>query len=430
MRYLLGQLFLFGALFGLALFLIALALLPMLVFHKVMGRVTALEKRGDAEGAYRLAQRLLHVTRPRLVRKAVGKGSIPLLFLQTARLAETLGELNTAMEQARQVSDGAFENSYRSMALQYQAALFRKQNRNMDAEAVEAQALALPVDPENHDAAPGADVGETVRITILYSQGRFCEALERINATSQGASDVQRIAFAEQKAIVFRSMGDYDEALVALQEVETRFEAVRRQWGNSRATNTTINALLRKQLLKAVLINRLTRIQLCLGSGKVGAAGETWDGLPAEVVDDDTEELRYATGAWLFAARGNEETARRLLVEMPSISGAGDRKAEIQALVGRTLFTLRDYDAAAKQFQTAIAGSAGKPLAEAEYRSLFAACHAKQEQFDLARAEWEAVGSAGFEEAAFTQEARTRLARLRANDAADVEPVRLAAGLG
>lgn len=93
--------------------------------------------------------------------------------------------------------------------------------------------------------------------------------------------------------------------------------------------------------------------------------------------------------------------------------------------MGRALFALHDHNAAAKQFRSVIAGCAGKPLAQAEHRALLAACYAKREHYNLARAEYEAVIAAGFEEAVFTREARAQLARLKTNNAADAEALRL-----
>lgn len=398
------DLLLFSVVIGLALFALAITLLPMMLFFKVMARITALEKCGETEAAYRLAQKLFHVTHLPFARKAVGKGMIPLLLLQMARLAEASGELEAAMDWAKQASSDEFDSGYRSIAWQYQATLLRKQDRNVEAEAIEAHVLSLPPESQSdrNAAKPEWELGDTARITILYSQGRFREAFERIEAASLHATPIQFLTLAEKKVILFRAQGQHEEALATQQEMETRFETIRGQWSNSRATNTAVNVMLRTHYLKAALASRMMRISLCLESGKVGAAGEVWDALPAEVVDDDTEALRYATGAWLFAARGDGDTARRLITDLPTGSN-GANKTAIHALLGRAQFALHDYSAAAEQFQRELASCAGKPLAEAENRVLLAACYAKQEKYDLARVEWEAVVAAGFEEAFFTQ---------------------------
>lgn len=413
---------------ALVLLALAIALLPMLLFFKVMERITTLEQQGDTEAAYRLAQKLVPITRLPFARKAVGEGMLPLLLLQLARLAEASGELEASMDWAKRVSGGEFDSGYQSIALQYQATLLRKQNRDDEAESMEAKALALPTKTQldNDTLASKPSLEETAHITILYSQGRFHEALGRIDSTSVHASDVQQIALAEKKAIILRSRGDYDDALKAQQEVETRFEAMRSQWSSSFTTNTAINTMLRGQHRKALLANRMMRILLCLEGGKIGAASETWDTLPPEVVDGDTEALRYATGAWLFAARGDADTARRLITDLPTGSD-GEKQTAIHILIGHAQFALHDYDAAAEQFRNVISACKGKPLAQAENRALLATCYVKQEKYDLARAEYETVIAAGFEEAAFTRQAREQLARLKANDATDGEAMRLPA---
>lgn len=416
-------------LFGAVLLFVAVTLVPMLLFYKTMDRVRALEKRGDKETAYQLAQKLLQTTRLPVARKAVGEGFIPLLLLHLGRLAESLGDTDAAVNWTKQVSDSKFDSSYRVMALQHQAMWLRKQNRNEEAHALEDEALNLPVHSNSTKkiTASEATSTDTARSMILFSQGHFQEALEHIKDAWRVADDNRRMGLAGHKAMILRTLGRYDEALAAQQDMEIRFEKMITPLANPHSATRQINGMLRKQHQILTMISRLTRIQICLEAGKVGAAGETWGTLPAEVIDDNTEALRYATGAWLFAVRGNTDSARRLITDLPAGSDLEQRTA-INALLGRALFALHDYNTAAEQFQAVLTACAGKPLAEAENRALLAACYAKQEKFDLARAEWKAVVAAGFEEAFFTQEARTQLARLQTNDTSETEPMRLSVG--
>jgi tetratricopeptide (TPR) repeat protein len=257
---------------------------------------------------------------------------------------------------------------------------------------------------------------------VLISQGRFSEALKSIDAIWTEGSDPQRIGSAAQRAVIYRALGRYDEALAAQNDMETRYEKLTNPLSTARAMNRAHHKIHQSWNLTS----RLTSIGMCLEAGNPGAASEIWYGLPAEVIDEKTEALRYATGAWLFAVRGNEEAARRLIAEQPRGSDPEQQPA-ILALQGRALFALHDYGAAIERFQMALVACAGRPLAEAETRVLLAVCYAKQEKYDLAMAEYEKVIAAGFEEAVFTQEARAQLARLRTNTVTDGEKVRLRA---
>lgn len=385
-------------------------------------RVRILKEKGKTEAAYRLARTLIQVARRARVRRSSTDWFLPVLLLRASELAEALGDADAGFRWAEHLLEDGSATSYRAIALQRQAVLRRKQNRNNDARVLEEKALALSAvfKGDNKNDSYASTWSETVGVTVLISHGRFHDALKRIDADWQHTSDPQRVGWAAQRAVIYRAMGRYNEALAAQNDMETRYEKI----ANPNSTVRTINQALYKIHKSWNVTSRLTCIGICLDAGNPGAASEIWDALPAEVIDDSTEALRYATGAWLFAVRGNEEAARRLIADQP-VGSSPEQQMTIAILQGRALFALCDYGAAIERFQTALVACAGKPLTEAEIRTSLAACYVKQEKYNLAATEYEKVIAAGFEEAWFTQEARTQMARLRASCVGDGEAVRL-----
>ncbi|MBC8143703.1 MAG: hypothetical protein H7Y38_19920 [Armatimonadetes bacterium] len=412
-------LYIWLAVVGMAVLLVAVLLVPLLLFSKGSKSLHDLQKQGKTGEAYQVGQELLRLVQSSLLRKAYNAGYAPLLILQLAQLAHTLGDADAATDWTRRVTDGGYSATYRTMALRQQATWLRAANREGEAQVLEAQALALAESSSGEPSETGANIA--LSASLLTKRGQFAEALRRIEVARPAASSTEAIGLASQEAAILCAMGRYDEAIAAHNRFQSELETI--QENLHKSSIGVIPGMVRKSFLNIRIASELKRIHLCLRAGKVGAAGETWDALPPDVVDDDTEALRYATGAWLFAVRGDEDKARRLLADMPT-TNAAKQKTSVQELVGLALFALRDYDAAATQFQIVLTQCAGKPLAQAEAHARLAACYAKQERDDLARAEYEAVIAAGFEEAVFTSEARTQLSRLQNPDAP--EPLRLA----
>ncbi len=400
-------------------------LIPSIVCHKWFTRIVEQERAGDIEGAHRSATQLLNRLKSSPKRLLDRDAHILRVLTRLSELAERRGDFEEAFGWAEQATGEHFPSSARMIAMARVGNIRRRQDRVGEAAEWEARALGLANGPaliSAHGVGIEGVTSEATRVKILHDQGRFGEALNQIALLCQGADERHRVMFFDRKAAVLRGMGRYEEATATLVEWERLIEAMPSRSSTSHSVNGAFNVLLRATHRGLLQTSRLSRVQILLEAGQSGAAGEAWNAFAAGSMSDTTRAIHDATGAWLFASHGRADEARRFidgLEEMGSAGCGGEQRATINTLVGRALFTLRDYDDACRRFQHVIDHCAGNPLTQAQNRALLAACYTKQECPNRARAEWEAVVATGFIEAAFTREARAGLLCLQAVDHPD-----------
>lgn len=344
------------------------------------------------------------------------------LFMEFSRQSEKIGDDEAATDWAMHATHPRFAPIHRMLALQRAAELLKKQGKTEEANQLENDALLLKPERKStkgvfDSTAKDDAIIERLRAQFLISQGRFTEALQVADTLDTERDAHGRMMATGLRIHALRYMGRYDEAIVEQQRNEGELSGLIEKSRSPFRFSQDSNQATPHQIIESMQVNDiLTMIQLCLESGKVGAATEHWGRIPVRVKSTDTARLCNATGAWVTAAQGNAEKSRKLiadaLAEKPSLESMASL---IDYAVARAYLALHDYEHASQQLLTLIKTNAGKPLVQAEYRTLLGQCYQAQENTEAAQSEYEEVVAAGFEEAAFTAVARTQLARLQAN---------------
>ncbi|MBC8137942.1 MAG: hypothetical protein H8F28_18845 [Fibrella sp.] len=404
------------------------AFIPLFWFIKESHKVSMLDMRGEYEEAYRINQKLYRLATIPIIGRIFGNQSVMLLSL--SRYSEKMGDFDAAMEYAH---TGMLNPStpLRMAAMQQVASLLRQQGKREEADVLEERAIAaVPTPDKSHSVGRGfaSEMASTLstRAALMMNKGHFAEALAALDRSAQVSDPTHRDLTLSHRAQTLRLMGRYDEAIALQKPVPESFKQFRDQLRSPDPATGTLRKELNKSLQVAEVAALLFSVQICLEAGRTGAASEYYEQLPVSA-PMDIAPCCYAVGAWLNAAQGKETEARSRIAQTLAELPASSFDTEVNRYLANAYFALHDYSKAADVWRELIAGSPELSLSQSEFRARLAASYARMEQFDLASAEYEGVIAAGFEEAAFTHEARTQLARLRANDATDSEPVRLSA---
>lgn len=395
---------------------------PFLLFFLSTSYAERLEARGKYHKAYRFSRAVYYFTDIPLLRLWIGKFHY-LQLRQLSLYAEKIGNHAAAMDWLRLASDPRFLASERINALIALATLLRKQNQTEEAEAAEAEALAVvpsPARPGKSSRKSDYEVSNTegLRAGVLIRMGRFAEALSLLDqvATSAGESSW---TVAEEQVNALRYLGRYDDAITIhesrgqkhYEKMESIFTATSQ---DSKAATS-----FRPILDQMRTTNRLTSVSLYLEAGQTESANEQWEQLP-EIMDDSTRATRHAIGAWLSATRGDTDAADEQIAKAEAAPQRDDdTRQKVAFTLARAEFTLQKYANAAERLEKLVQSTAYLPLAQAEYRALLAATYAKLGRTADARAEYEQVISAGFAEAQFTQVAQSELSKLATDTTTD-----------
>lgn len=264
---------------------------------------------------------------------------------------------------------------------------------------------------------------ERSRGNVLISQGHFAEVLLAAESIDPDSVVTNRDSFRRTIASglrikAFRYMGKYDEAIAEQQrDSENELYASPKKSINPFSVKRDLFDIITQPITESLQVEQiLTMIQLCLEAGKFGAASEHWGRVPVSVRSTDTALLCNATGAWLAATQGNGAKANKLIAN--ALAEKPEKESTVPQIgyaVAHAYLALHDYENASKQLRTLIQNNANEPLLQAEYRTLLGQCYQGQENSEAAQSEYEQVVAAGFEEAAFTSTARTRLAQIQAD---------------
>lgn len=391
---------------------------PFLLFFLATSYAERLEARGKYHKAYRFSRTVYYFTDIPLLRLWIGKYHY-LQLRQLSLYAEKIGNHAAAMDWLRLASDPRFLSSERINALTALATLLRKQSRSEEAEAVEAEALAVVSSPTRAEKAPGksdyeSSSAEGLRAGVLIRTGRFTEALALLEQVATSAKKPSWVV-EEGQVTALRYLGRYDDAITVHESRGQNYYEKMERMLTASPENGKAATTLRPMLNQVRTTNKLTTISLHLEAGQVENASEQWKQLP-EAMDDLTRATRHAVGAWLSATRGdgdavNEQIAKAEAAPMPD----DDTRQKVAFTLARAEFTLQKYADAAERLAKLVQATAYLPLAQAEYRALLAATYAKMERTADARAEYEQVIAAGFAEAQFTQIAQSELSKLATN---------------
>lgn len=407
----------FGSLLQLGLIVGLFFAGPFLLFYLATMYSNHLATRGKYHQAYRFNRAVYDFTDIPLLRLWLGKFH----YFQLRELgerAQKIGNKAAALDWLRLAAETRFTPSERVHALTALATLLRKQDRKLEAEAAEAEALAIVPDakgPVGHRRSFAEETAATrvAQAGVLIGQGRFDEALVLLGQAS-GLTDGPRFEYSGERVNALRLCGKYDEALT----VQETYEQDRQtRMGRLLATPTKhekTNTVLRTMEDHARTHYLTTRVALYLEMGNTDAAGEHWRTLP-EIMEDLTRAVRHAAGAWLSAAQGDADAANTQIAKAESAPAREDYTKQIVGyFLARAEMALKDYPPAAERLEKLVETLAHIPLAQAEYRALLGVCYTEMGRIADARIQYEQVIAAGFEEAVFTRKARTELAEFPA----------------
>lgn len=388
---------------------------PFLLFFLATTYADSLGARGKYHKAYRFSRAVYYFTDIPLLRLWIGKFHY-LQLRQLSELAGKVGDQGAAMDWLRLATEARFAPSERINALSALATFLRKQNRVNEAEATEAEALAIVPDGSGpkgtaQKLAEESAHTEAAQAGLLMRQGRLTEALARFDHALESSDKHSYLAEAGQVAAL-RQLGRYYEAIAIHDASGRKHHEKMERILTQPSQDSKIRDSLRGALAQVQTSNLLTHVSLLLEAGKPDAAQECWDRLPA-TMDDVTRAVRHAVGAWLSATRGDADGAK---AQIRKAEATLNRHENIRQAVTFTLaraeFALQEYSPAAERLEALVRHTGHLPLDQTEYRALLAEAYAKLGRTDEARAEYERVIAAGFDEAVFTQTARQALEEL------------------